>query len=505
MEINNNKNCCRFGLPDGKTTAIKTPLCIILGIGFGAVLIYSLITEFYFYQAVIAGILIVPVIASFFIYSPRKSLLALLSFTIPFNPSFHIVSTTSFEFSMGLNFWTSDLIVILIFIYLLISNSTEKERKYNPSGSFWQLGLPLLLWIVIGVFSFIPAVNKNIVPIELVRMLRIFLIFFAVYKLVDKPEDARIIVYFLILAFSIQTLLVIMEYCTGHSLIRLPGEAREVELVGGDMFRSSGSMGHSSNYAKLAALSIPICLAYIFAARKSIWRICVSLILIAGLVALVLTISRAGIIATIFGLSWAFLLISKKTNLQHKEIKIIVLVILLFIGIGLAWITGGDRLISRVKWDYGSASSRPQMFSVAWNVIKKHAFLGVGLNNYTLVAPNYDRTANAISVEFPHPVHNIYLLYAAEMGMPGAIVFIWFLLGTISKAFKHSLDVKFTFDSIILKAIGVGITCSWLQGLIGWGHRSSIVHTSYLAMIAGMLSASSYYYQKSRVDKNIES
>ena len=218
MEVNNSKNCYRFGLPGGKITAIKTPLCIILGIGFGAVLIYALITEFYFYQVVIAGILILPVIAGFFIYSPRKSLLALLSFTIPFNPSFHIVSTTSFEFGMALDFWTSDLIVIFIFFYLLISNSTEKEGKYNPSGSFWQLGLPLLLWIVIGVFSFIPAVNKNIVPIELIRMLRIFLIFFAVYKLVDKPKDVRIIVYFLILAFSIQTLLVIIpewEYLSG--------------------------------------------------------------------------------------------------------------------------------------------------------------------------------------------------------------------------------------------------------------------------------------------------
>ena len=43
--------------------------------------------------------------------------------------------------------------------------------------------------------------------------------------------------------------------------------------------------------------------------------------------------------------------------------------------------------------DHGSAASRLLMFQLAWNVIQfspSHLFLGVGANNYALVAPAYN-------------------------------------------------------------------------------------------------------------------
>ncbi len=499
MQVNSFINCNKSGFAVAKSTISKPLFCIFLGIVFGTALSYALITQFYFYQAVVAGILCLPFIFVFLVYSPRQSLLSLLVLTIPFNPSFHIIRDQSFAFSMGLDFFTSDLVVILIFIYLLISSVTRTRERHNSPASIWHLGLPLLLWIIAGVISFIPAVNESIAIIELIRMLRIFLIFIAIYKLVDKPEDFRLIAVSLVIAFAIQAALVSMEYYTGHPILRLPGEMRTADIAG-SIFRPSGSMGHSSNFAKLAALCLPICLAYIYVSKKNIWRIIAGLILVGGLVSLIFTVSRAGLLTSIFGLVWVSLLIL--TSMRRKAVKIMVPIIFLFIGIGLAWSIGGSRLVSRVQMDYGSALSRPQMFSVAWNVIKNHPFLGVGLNNYTLVAPYYDNTPGAISINFPHPVHNIFLLNAAEMGILGAAFFIWFLFGAISKAFKYASDARFLLDSALAKAVGIGITCSWLQGLIGWGFRGSIIHASYLAIIAGALAALSYSYRNPRRYKN---
>ena len=499
MQVNSFINCNRSGFTVAKSTFSKPLLCIFLGIVFGVVLSYALVTQFYFYQAVIAGILCLPFIFVFLLYSPRQSLLSLLVLTIPFNPCFHIIRDQSFKFGIGLKFYTSDLVVILIFIYLFISNCFDIRERHNCPTSIWQLALPLLLWIIAGAISFIPAVNKSIAIIELIRMLRIFLIFFAIYKLVDKPEDFRLIAISLVIAFAIQAALVSMEYFAGHPLLRLPGESREADIAG-LLFRPSGSMGHSSNFAKLASLCLPICLAFIYVIQKNIWRIVVGLVLVTGLVSLIFTVSRAGFATSIFGLVWVSLLILK--NKRRKAVKIVVPIIMLFIGMGLAWSLGGSRFMSRIQWDQGSALSRPQMYSVAWNVIKSHPFLGVGLNNYTLVASYYDNTPSAISINFPHPVHNIFLLHAAEMGILGAAFFIWFLFATISKAFKHSSDAKFLLDSVLAKAMGIGITCSWLQGLIGWGFRGSIIHASYLAIIAGALATLSCSYQNPRRDKN---
>lgn len=499
MEVNNYRGWNRFSFLGEKTIFSKLILCIFLGIVFGTVLSYALITQFYFYQAVVAGILCLPFIFVFLVYSPRQSLLSLLVLTIPFNPSFHIIRNQSFAFGMGLDFFTSDLVVIFIFIYLLLSSAIGIKERHNSPASMWRLGLPLLLWIIAGVISIMPAINKSIAIIELIRMLRIFLIFVAIYKLVDKPEDFRLIAISLVVAFAIQTALVSMEYFAGHPILRLPGESREADIAG-LIFRPSGSMGHSSHFAKLAALCLPICLAFIYVIQKNIWRIIAGLILVGGLVSLIFTVSRAGLLTSIFGLVWVSLLLL--TNMRRKTVKIMAPTIFLLIGIVLAWYIGGSRFMNRVQMDYGSALSRPQMYSVAWNVIKNHPFIGVGLNNYTLVAPHYDNTPDVISINFPHPVHNIFLLHAAEMGIAGAAFFIWFLFVTISKAFKHSSDARFLLDSALAKAVGIGITCSWLQGLIGWGFRGSIIHALYLAIIAGALAALSYSYRNPRRDKN---
>lgn len=484
---------------DKKSSFEKFFFCILFGVVFGGILGYALINRFYFYQAVIAGIICLPFIITVFVYSPRQSFLGLLILAIPFNPSFHIIQDQSYAFGFGLSFFLSDLVVILIFFYLLISNSSSIRQRKNPRTSIWQLGLPLLLWIMAGVISLIPAINDTIAIIELIRMLRIFLIFLAIYKLVNVPEDLRLIAVFLVIAFSIQATLVSLEYFAGHPLLRLPGEMREADMIG-LIFRPSGSMGHSSNFAKFAALCLPICLTFIYVIKKNIWRMIISLVLVSGLVSLIFTVSRAGFVASIFGLFWISLLMW--INLRRKVVKIVVPIIILFIGIGLAWSLGGSRFMSRIQRDQGSAASRTQMYSVALNVIRAHPFLGVGLNNYTLIAPNYDNTRDNISIQIPHPVHNIFLLHAAEMGILGALFFIWFLLGTVSKAFKYGSKAGFHLDSAIARAMGVGITCSWLQGLIGWGFRSSIVHTSYLAVIAGALVALSYSYQNPRRNKN---
>jgi len=474
---------------------VPTVIVCMLGIMAALTLCYAMGEQFYFYQVIVVAIVLSPT-AFFLLRFPRRGLLCLLVISITFNPCFHVIRNTSYAFGMDLNFWTSDLIVIFIFFYLLISNALGMRERQNSHASMRQLGLPLLLWIAAGILSLVPAINNSIAIIELIRMLRIFLIFVAIFKLVEKPEDIRFLVVCIIIAFSVQTILILMEYTAGHPLLRLPGETREADIAG-TIFRPSGSMGHSSNFAKLAALCLPICLAYIYALRKKVWRICVGLILVAGLVSLILTVSRAGLAASLFGLFWFLLLMLK--NVQRKAVKIITPLFFLFVSIGLAWYVGGDRVISRVKWDYGSALSRPQMFSVAWNVIKDHPFIGVGLNNYTLIAPDYDRTPEKISINFPAPVHNIYMLHAAEIGIPGALCFIWFLIAIITMAFKRSSESRFLLDSAIAKAIGIGITCSWLQGLIDWGFRASIVHMSYLAVLAGAFAAFKYYNQNRSV------
>jgi putative inorganic carbon (HCO3(-)) transporter len=489
MALNYYKSLPKFDFRIPKSNFITVTTTIALGICLLVLALFILRHQFYFYRVVLAAILLLPIVICFLYYAPRRSLLGLMVLSIPFNPAFHLLAYPSVARPREITFYTSDLILIAILAYTFLSKILINGRRQKIDLSFFQLGLPLLLWIVAGAVSIVPATDKMLAIIQLVRMFRIFLIFFAIFSLVNKPEDIRFIATCLVIALAVQTMLIYAEYGLGSPLFRLPGGSREADMAG-EILRPGGTMGHSSNFAKFAALGLPVCFAFLSVVHNNLKRIILGALLVGILAALVLTVSRAGIAASLFGLFCLFLVVIK--NLEKKQKSSFILLIFLVSAIGFSWFLGGDRLLSRVLDDGGSALSRESMFSVAWNVIKHHPFLGIGLNNYTLIAPYYDQTPEVISILFPYPVHNIYLLYIAEMGIPGGLFFIWFLIATIKLAFKNYTPILSLKDMIIIKGIGIGIICSWLQGLVDWGFRPSIVHTSYLAALAGALLSVAY-------------
>ena len=66
------------------------------------------------------------------------------------------------------------------------------------------------------------------------------------------------------------------------------------------------------------------------------------------------------------------------------------------------------------------------------------------------------------------------------------------MITSVLLAFRVSKRAHDYFDAAVLQAIGIGIACSWLQGLVGWGHRSSFIHLPYFAVLAGTIAAYNY-------------
>ncbi len=255
-------------------------------------------------------------------------------------------------------------------------------------------------------------------------------------------------------------------------------------------------MGHSSNFAKLSALILPICLALQQYYPHSLGRKIFGLALVSIIVASVIVVSRIGLITSLLGIG-LMLFLSLQTV---KGRRILVLTLLTcFVAFSAAWFAGGARIVDRMTSDHRSAESRVPMMQTALKVIKAHP-QGVGLNNYLHVAPQYDDSG--ITTFFPFPVHNIFLLNFAELGILGGACFIGLLVAIVKLAFKASKGVECELEVALLKAMGVGLACSWLQGLVGWGHRSSFVHLPYLAIVAGTIVG--YRCQRRVVPKNVE-
>ncbi len=78
---------------------------------------------------------------------------------------------------------------------------------------------------------------------------------------------------------------------------------------------------------------------------------------------------------------------------------------------------------------------RAELNWIALEMVKDHPLLGVGLNNFTVAMSGYGEVSGWI--RFLQPVHNVYLLIAAEVGLVGLVLFFCLLFSVFSFLLKE--------------------------------------------------------------------
>ena len=94
-----------------------------------------------------------------------------------------------------------------------------------------------------------------------------------------------------------------------------------------------------------------------------------------------------------------------------------------------------ERLTSVLTTQDTSVEMRRAFWEATWVMIQDHPFLGIGWGAYWLVYPAYDSYMQGASIIIYH-AHNMYLNYAAEIGVVGAGAFMWFFFGTMKQALE---------------------------------------------------------------------
>jgi len=153
----------------------------------------------------------------------------------------------------------------------------------------------------------------------------------------------------------------------------------------------------------------------------------------------------------------------------------------------------GQRLFED---DYGRAWSRVPMMQVALNVIRSNPILGVGLSNYVAVMHWYDNTLERISLQMGNPVHNMYLLTAAELGIVGMGLLLWLIAALIRAGWKGFWQGEGLQGLLCLGALAGWVACL-IQRLVEWRYITS---SHIFALLAGLLGACAYVEERRRSD-----
>lgn len=199
-------------------------------------------------------------------------------------------------------------------------------------------------------------------------------------------------------------------------------------------------------------------------------------------------------IAVTMGMTRSIFLLGVPVGLSYllwrrKPLLLAAMPVVAAIGLAVAPATLRERVDSVLKphGDLDSNAHRVVCRVTGWQMVKAHPWLGLGPEQ---VGKQFDRYVPA-SVARPLPIgwyghlHNIYLQYAAERGIPGLLAMLWFIgkaaLDYLRFLRRGSLPSSARF--VLHGAIAV-ILAILAEGFFEYNLGDSEVLTMFLAVVA---------------------
>ncbi|MBI2036028.1 O-antigen ligase family protein [Candidatus Microgenomates bacterium] len=281
----------------------------------------------------------------------------------------------------------------------------------SPAAGFYKL----IKIVELTFFGFIIAKNINtkkdfIVVASLFAAGIIFESFLAIWQFINQSSIGGIFWFFGERTFSGQTV--------GIANANIDGQL---------ILRPYGTFPHPNVLAGYLTIALAMVISNFQFPISNFKKALFIAVLTIGTVALFLTLSRVAIIVWVAVMGLWFLI-----NLR-KFLFIGLLVVLVFIG-SIIFSPLSSRFMSLATVDKESFILRQQLNNSAIEMFKQSPVWGVGLNNFLMNLPRYQKPqAGPLWLQ---PVHNIFLLVAAETGLIGLLFFAWFISRTVIKLRK---------------------------------------------------------------------
>jgi putative inorganic carbon (HCO3(-)) transporter len=174
-----------------------------------------------------------------------------------------------------------------------------------------------------------------------------------------------------------------------------------------------------------------------------------------SLMAVTLAASRGGFIGLVAA---AVFLLWRSRHLGFRGVVGIALLVLLSF---LSPVSPVERLLSPTSSDQDAADSRLIVWKGALRIIATHPIFGIGLGNFKEAVSAYEdpgRTVESLA-------HNSYLEIAAELGIPGLLVFLCMLLATL-RSLERVRNTTRKAGPILISQAAIGIQASLLGSAV---------------------------------------
>ncbi len=350
----------------------------------------------------------------------------------------------------------SDLLLLGALFFLSIFLVFEKKKRKFVVGDkylFYSLVAFGLSFVVSMLFS------SNVVN-SLMYFVR-YLEFFAVYLLIaNKLINLKTLITVFVASIGFQAFIGVFQYILQESLgLRLIGEpmvsstalgVAKVDVFSAKYLRVYGTFPHPNIFAGYLLFAIFL-LPFAWFNSKNAGRRFLLLVLLFP--ALVFTFSRSAYLAFVLVL-FINLVFLKGKIMGAKILKFMTTMALIAFLFGFAQI-----FVARIVMvDPSSILERLRYFEIAWDMFKAHPF-GVGAGNFTHLMQTFDPVR--IEPWLLQPVHNIFVLVLAELGVFGLLSYIAVFASYFRMFIKRTglkfKSVRFLLLSLLIVVLTVGM------------------------------------------------
>ncbi|MBN2010356.1 O-antigen ligase family protein [candidate division KSB1 bacterium] len=365
-------------------------------------------------------------------------------------------------FNLGWVFYhyTGIMVVDFPMLALIILGHTSKGkfRYYFPG-----ISTPAIILLVWGVITSLIALEVGWALAELSMILRAYLVFISVANNIKHVDDIKAMLKGFAAGVALEFFMAMWQWRLGPTPL-LPFINEQFHE-----WRATGTFYMPHYLANYLLVLMPILFRFLlyFKPPKKIMTTRYGILFSVSLLTFLITFARGSWIA--FAVSMSLVTVWSVINSKYR-VRVKWALGLLVLGAGLLVVRYSDTIINQFGKERSDATSiRFDQIRTAKRLIKDNWLVGTGLGNYELISPNYVydyERADPRSWQFSEMVHNSYLFFTSQLGIPGLLILIWG--GYV--CFKYGIKVvksKISFFSNLGIAINtgfVGIAVAFIAG-----------------------------------------
>lgn len=426
------------------------------------------------YKLVLVGLTGLAYLGTLLVGNVRRVLLVSLVLAIPLNLGFSPLGDVPYHAGGALAgvvlfLYDFPLIGLLILSFL----DTLGRRKPIHFSRIDAATVLLILWTTLSIY------NSSQIPLsmfEVLRMVKVYLLSCVIAANVKSKRDTQDVLIALLIGLVLQSLIGVVGYAVGGnpSVLGMPWATLGENRRATGMFDSPNTLG--AYVASILCVGLTL---WILDGGGRL-RLLVRAACVVGFVSLILSFSRGAWISMLAGVAISLFLSWRAGRISAKSIASLVAIGLSALMVGALFGSSIAARLADVNPHMDVIVDRMKLNQVALNMIGGHPLLGVGINTFVEVMRHYDTTG--VAYYFPQPVHNVYLLVAAETGVIGLGLFLL----VIAIVFHRGLEVVKTHDRF-LSACAIAtlsaLVVLMVNALADWNLRTGPLYAVFWLLI----------------------